>query len=118
MLRSMTGFGRGEYSDGERRFIVEIKTVNHRYIDINVRMPRFDSLEEKIHKLVKKHITRKVDIFITSYNIKHSKIRLSLMRIWIVSLLESMKALSEKFDLTICYHSTILQFPESYTIVR
>ncbi|HHT93668.1 MAG TPA: YicC family protein [Clostridiaceae bacterium] len=120
MLRSMTGFGRGEYSDGERRFIVEIKTVNHRYIDINVRMPRdLISLEEKIHKLVKKHITRgKVDIFITSYNIKTQQNTVVLNEDLIVSLLESMKALSEKFGLdNDVTTSTILQFPESYTIV-
>ena len=44
MIKSMTGFGRGEYSDGKRSIIAEIKTVNHRYSDINVKMPKRYSL--------------------------------------------------------------------------
>ena len=39
MIRSMTGFGRGEYNDGKRNILVEIKSVNHRYSEIQVRMP-------------------------------------------------------------------------------
>ena len=49
MIKSMTGFGRGEYSDGKRNVTCEIKTVNHRYADINVKMPkRYSFAEEKI----------------------------------------------------------------------
>ena len=40
MVKSMTGFGRSEYTDEKRSIIVEIKSVNHRYSDISVRMPR------------------------------------------------------------------------------
>lgn len=40
MIKSMTGFGRGEYSDGKRTFTAEVKSVNHRYSDIYVKMPR------------------------------------------------------------------------------
>ena len=40
MIKSMTGFGRGEYSDGKRNVTAEIKTVNHRYSDITVKMPK------------------------------------------------------------------------------
>ena len=47
MIKSMTGFGRGEASDGDRKFTVEMKSVNHRYLDVNIRMPKklnfFDS---------------------------------------------------------------------------
>jgi hypothetical protein len=49
MIKSMTGFGRGEYSDGKRNVTAEIKTVNHRYSDINVKMPkRYSFAEENI----------------------------------------------------------------------
>ena len=40
MIKSMTGFGRGEYTDGKRSIIAEIKSVNHRYSDITIKMPR------------------------------------------------------------------------------
>ena len=54
MIRSMTGFGRGEYSDGKRNVICEIRTVNHRYADISVKMPkRYSFAEEKIKALIK-----------------------------------------------------------------
>ena len=83
MLRSMTGFGRGEYSDGERRFIVEIKTVNHRYIDINVRMLRdLISLRKRFTNWLKSILPEEKLIYSLLHTIsKHSKIRLSLMRI-------------------------------------
>ena len=41
MIKSMTGFGRGNSSDGIHSFEVEIKTVNHRYNDINIKMPKY-----------------------------------------------------------------------------
>ncbi|MGL4990402.1 MAG: YicC/YloC family endoribonuclease [Sarcina sp.] len=67
MSMSMTGFGRASSEEGkERVFSTEIKSVNHRYLDINIRMPKsMLSLEEKIRRLVKENVSRgKVDIFI------------------------------------------------------
>ena len=67
----MTGYGKGEHEDNGLKFTVEVKSVNHRYNDVTVRMPRiFNSLEEKVKKLASDYITRgKVDIYInyTSY---------------------------------------------------
>ena len=40
MMKSMTGFGRCEVSEGQRKFTVELKGVNHRYLDVNIRMPK------------------------------------------------------------------------------
>ena len=48
MIKSMTGFGRGEYADENRKFTVEIKSVNHRYLDVNIKMPK-----KNIHSVVK-----------------------------------------------------------------
>ena len=49
----MTGFGRGKYENEGRTYTVEIKSVNHKYSDINVRLPRFlNSVEDKIRKRV------------------------------------------------------------------
>ena len=54
MIKSMTGFGRSEYNDGKRNIIVEIKTVNHRYADISVRMPRrYSFVEDKVKNTIK-----------------------------------------------------------------
>lgn len=66
LIKSMTGFGRGEFSQGANTFSVEIKSVNHRYSDISVRMPRtLSTLEEKVRELVSSKISRgKIDIYI------------------------------------------------------
>lgn len=64
MIKSMTGFGRGEYSASGFEFLVEIKTINHRYLDLNIRMPRqYSFLEEMIRKIIPNYISRgKIDI--------------------------------------------------------
>ena len=66
MLKSMTGFGRGENQDGIHNFNVEIKTVNHRYNDIVVRMPKhLNYLEENIKSLIKEKISRgRVEVYV------------------------------------------------------
>ncbi len=68
MLKSMTGFGRGEYDSENFSIKVEIKSVNSRYIDLTVKLPRFlNPLEERIRKEITKGINRgKVDVFITA----------------------------------------------------
>lgn len=71
MVRSMTGFGRANSEEGGKRsFSIEIKSINHRYQDLNIRMPRsMLSLEEKIRKLIGDRINRgKVDVFINYTN--------------------------------------------------
>ncbi len=70
MIRSMTGFGRGHYANSEREYTVEIKSVNHKYTDVNIRIPYILSfLEEKIKKKVLEKIERgKIDIVITFVN--------------------------------------------------
>jgi uncharacterized protein (TIGR00255 family) len=67
MLKSMTGFGRGEYLDAEHRFVVEIKAVNHRFNEIVIRMPKqLGSLEDKIRRTVANTLARgRIDIFVT-----------------------------------------------------
>ena len=70
MIRSMTGFGRGEYQEDGKEFLVEIKTVNHRYTDTFVKLPRqIGFLEERVRELVSKAISRgKIDVYITYNN--------------------------------------------------
>ena len=66
MAASMTGFGRGEASSGTQKFIVEIRSVNHRYCDVAIKMPRvFSALEERLRRLVSQKLRRgKIDVFI------------------------------------------------------
>lgn len=67
MINSMTGFGRGEAESDNIKYTVEVKTVNHRFLDISVKLPQFAySLEDKIESLLKEYISRgKVDILVT-----------------------------------------------------
>ncbi|MBR6504089.1 MAG: YicC family protein, partial [Firmicutes bacterium] len=71
MIKSMTGFGRSEYSDGKRNIIVEIRSVNHRYCDISVKMPRrYSFAEDKIKAIVKETAKRgKIDVSIVVENV-------------------------------------------------
>ncbi|MEW9123070.1 MAG: YicC/YloC family endoribonuclease [Thermotaleaceae bacterium] len=80
MIRSMTGFGRGEARDEVRQFIVEMKSVNHRYNDILVRMPkRLIYLEEKIKDIVKDEIKRgRVELYISFENLGEGDTNISL----------------------------------------
>ena len=77
MIKSMTGYGKAELNIESREYQVEIKSVNHRYADINVRMPRtLIGLEEIIKKQINEKIKRgKIDVFSTfENNIKKEKL--------------------------------------------
>lgn len=80
VIKSMTGFGRGEYSDGVYSFTVEIKTLNHRYNDIIVKMPKhINYVEENIKKLIKKSINRgRVEVYITLEYIEDGNIKVKV----------------------------------------
>ncbi len=70
MIKSMTGFGRAIYENEGREYIIEIKSVNNRYSDINIKMPRnLNYLEEKVKKEILNSVSRgKVDVFVTFNN--------------------------------------------------
>lgn len=70
MIKSMTGYGKSNITKNLREYQVEIKSVNHRYLDISIKMPRSLSyLEEEIKKIISAKLSRgKVDVFITFNN--------------------------------------------------
>lgn len=76
MIKSMTGYGRGEAENDLYKFKVELKAVNHRYNDILIKMPRHISyLEENIKKIIKEKISRgKVDVYINLEYINESSV--------------------------------------------
>lgn len=67
MIKSMTGFGRCETAGKDRKITVEMKSVNHRYLDVNIKMPKkLNFFESAIRTELKNYIARgKVDVFIT-----------------------------------------------------
>ena len=69
-MKSMTGFGRGKLEVNSREYIVEIKSVNHKYSDISIKIPRnIMCFEEKIKKIISNNISRgKIDVFVTFNN--------------------------------------------------
>ena len=92
MIKSMTGYGKSSLSINSREYQVEIKTVNHKYIDINIRIPRVISyLEEEVRKTIASKMKRgKVDIFINFENYSKDgndiKINTELAKLYINSL--------------------------------
>ena len=80
MIKSMTGFGRSEYLSETSRITVEMKAVNHRYLDINVKMPRkLFFLEMEIRNYLKKRISRgKVDVYLSYEDLSEEASRVKL----------------------------------------
>ena len=107
MIKSMTGFGRSEYTDGKRNITVEIKSVNHRYSDISIKMPRrYGFAEDKVKNAVKEHIRRgKVDVSIMVENITENDVNIKLNTMiakqYYENLLELRKEFSVEGDITL-----------------
>jgi len=98
MIKSMTGYGKANLSKDLREYQIEIKSVNHRYLDISVKMPRTLSyLEEDIKKIIASKVRRgKIDVFITFENNstegKDIKINTEIAKAYI----DELKKLAEK----------------------
>ena len=93
-MKSMTGYGRSKYSNEGREYVVEIKSVNHKYSDVSIKMPRQISfLEEKVRKEVSNYVSRgKIDVFISMQDFsekgKTIKINKEIAKIYISQLKE------------------------------
>lgn len=115
MIKSMTGFGRGTSEGEASSFIVEIKTVNHRYFELNVRMPRtLISLEDGIRKYVNDKIKRgKVDIFITQNQAVSEEMAVVINESLADNYVEALYRLRDKYSLRDDISATTLaRFPE------
>ena len=118
-MRSMTGFGRGKYEIDGREYVVEIKSVNHKYSDISIRLPRQISyLEDKVRKEILNGISRgKIDVVISMYDYsekgKSIKINKELAKIYIAQLKELAEETGIEDDITT---STVSKFPEVLNI--
>ena len=101
MIKSMTGFGRCEVAEGQRRFVVEMKGVNHRYLDVNIRMPKkLNFFETAIRSLLKQSVQRgKVDIFITYEDLSESQVALKYNETLAGEYLKYFQQMQETFGL-------------------
>ena len=119
MIRSMTGYGKGSLNLEGREYQIEIKSVNHRYLDINIKMPRTLSyLEETVKKEISEKIKRgKIDVFVTFENNsqegRNIKINKELAKIYINQLKELAQEENISSNIEVI---DIAKFPEILTI--
>ena len=101
MIKSMTGFGRSTYENEGREYIVEIKSVNNRFTDINIKMPRnLNYLEEKIRKQILSNISRgKVEVSIQLNNNSDLGKKINLNTDIAKKYIEELKKLSEETNI-------------------
>ena len=101
MIKSMTGFGRGENSFEGRKFTVEIKTVNHRFTDIFVKYPRSIAfVEDKVREVLSKTLSRgKVDVFITYEDNSETTNSVTVNEVLAESYVNAFLQLKKKFEL-------------------
>ena len=115
MIKSMTGFGRGEYADVKFKFAVEIKTVNHRYTDCSIRMSRrLNFIEDKAREYILKNVSRgKIDVSIQFEDFSEGAREVELDEALASAYVDSLKKMKEKYNLIDDISvSTIASYPE------
>ena len=119
MIKSMTGFGRCEVLKDSRKFTVELKSVNHRYLDVNIRMPKkLNFFETSIRPLLKSYADRgKVDIFITYEDLSQSQVSVKYNAALAAEYLKYLNQMAEEFSLDNDVRvSTLSRYPEVFTM--
>lgn len=101
MLKSMTGFGRYETITNEYKISVEMKAVNHRYLDLNIKMPKkFNYFEASIRTLLKAYLQRgKVDLFISYEDYTEGNFCLNYNKTLAAAYMEAFRQMAEQFSL-------------------
>ena len=119
MIKSMTGFGRAEVSDGQRKYTVEIKAVNHRYLDVSVKMPKkLNFFESSIRNLLKEYIQRgKVDLYITYEDLSEQTVSVKYHADVAAVYMNYLKEMEENFGLENDIRvSTLSRYPEVFSM--
>ncbi len=119
MIKSMTGFGRCETGNESRRIVVEMKSVNHRYLDISIKIPKkLNLFESKIRNLIKEYAQRgKIDIFISYEECMENHLQLKYNEGLAGEYVDSMRQMAEHFGLPLeLSASTLARFPEIFTM--
>lgn len=119
MIKSMTGFGRYEFIGTERKITVEMKSVNHRYSEISIRMPKkLNMFETSIRNVLKQYISRgKVDVFITYEDESEGKACVRYNEEIAAEYLGYLKKMGETFGLENDIRvSTLSKYPEVFVL--
>lgn len=119
MIKSMTGFGRCEVTEGDRKYTVEMKSVNHRYLDVNIKMPKkLNFFESSIRNELKNYIQRgKIDMFITYEDFSESNVCIKYNREIAAEYLEYLKSMAEDFGLDNDIRvSALSRYPEVFSM--
>ena len=119
MVCSMTGFGRSEITEGERKYIVELKSVNNRYLDINIKMPKnFNAFESAIRSELKSYMKRgKVDVYISYEDFSESESKVKYNKAIAQEYYNFLKEMSDDFGLDNDVRISVLsRFPEVFTM--
>ena len=119
MMKSMTGFGRCELAEGNHKVTVEIKSLNHRYLDLTVKMPKkLNFFENNIRNLLKNYIQRgKVDVYVTYENCSENQIILKYNQGLAAEYVRYIRQMAEEFSLP-CGLSAkgLAEYPEVLTM--
>jgi len=121
LIKSMTGYGRAVETVNGREFTVELRSVNNRYLDCTVKLPRSVSFaEEAVKQAVKQSVSRgKVDVFISIKSENSDDTRISLNASVLAGYLEAMRQMVEQFgvrdDISV---STVSRLPEVFTVEK
>jgi uncharacterized protein (TIGR00255 family) len=101
MIKSMTGFGRGNSEEDGKSVTIEIKSVNHRYFETNIRMPRvLIAFEDKIRKRIGEKVKRgKLDVFVTQGNYDKEDVAAHLNEQLVESYISCFQTLKDKYNL-------------------
>lgn len=119
MIRSMTGFGHGEFQSEGRKFTVEIKAVNHRYLDLNMKMPRMlNQFEQSVRNVLKEYVQRgKVDVYVTCENFSQEQMVLHYNEGIAQQYVDSFRKMAEQFFLDNDMRCSVLaRCPEVLTL--
>lgn len=118
-IKSMTGFGRCELMDGNRKFTVELKSVNHRYLDMSVKMPKkLNFFEAAIRNVLKEYIQRgKVDVFISYEDMSGKNTTVKYNRELAGEYLKYLQEMAEEFGLENDIRiSSLSRYPDVFTM--
>ena len=102
MIKRMTGFGRSEISERQRKISVEMKSVNHRYLEAGIKMPKkLNVFEARIRDVLKQYANRgKIDIFISYEDLTENKVLLKYNEDIAVEYMQIFDKMAEKFDIS------------------
>lgn len=119
MIKSMTGFGRCEIAEGNRKVTVEMKSVNHRYLDVNIKMPKkLNFFDASIRNLLKEYMQRgKLDMFITFEDTSENSVNVTYHSEVAAEYMTYLRQMSEEFGIDDDVRvSTLSRFPEVFTL--